>query len=129
MNNTQDSDEDVLFRQEMRYSERGAGGFSNIRRAEGGESRASPPVQPPEESRRLPGSEPAPERGRGLLRRSLEDRFGASLEEDEAEAGNEGPEPVGRGSVRRGFPSDVSHHHGDSRPWTGAAAAKTADAA
>ena len=29
--NTQDSDEDVLFRQEMRYTERGAGGFSSIR--------------------------------------------------------------------------------------------------
>jgi hypothetical protein len=49
--NTQDSDEDVLFWQEMRYPERGAGGFFNIRRAEGGESRASPPVQPLEETR------------------------------------------------------------------------------
>jgi hypothetical protein len=42
--NTQDSDKDVLFRQEMRYPERGAGSFSNIRQAEGEESRASPPV-------------------------------------------------------------------------------------
>jgi hypothetical protein len=51
--NTQDTDEDLLFRQEMRYTERGARGFSNIRRAKGEESRASlpmqPPVQPPEE--------------------------------------------------------------------------------
>jgi len=31
--NTQDSDEDVLFRQEMKYPERGAGGFSGLRRA------------------------------------------------------------------------------------------------
>ncbi len=29
--NTQDSDEDVLFRQEMNYPERGAGGFSGLR--------------------------------------------------------------------------------------------------
>jgi hypothetical protein len=29
--NTQDSDEDALFRQEMRYPERGAGGFSGLR--------------------------------------------------------------------------------------------------
>jgi hypothetical protein len=28
--NTQDSDEDVLFRQEMRYPERGTRGFSNL---------------------------------------------------------------------------------------------------
>jgi hypothetical protein len=31
--NTQDSDEDVLFRQEMRYSERGTVGFSGLGRA------------------------------------------------------------------------------------------------
>jgi hypothetical protein len=42
--NTQDSDEDTLFRQEMRYPERGAGGFSGPRRAGAGENRASPPV-------------------------------------------------------------------------------------
>jgi hypothetical protein len=36
--NTQDSDEDALFRQEMRYPERGAGGFSGLRRAGAGES-------------------------------------------------------------------------------------------
>jgi hypothetical protein len=71
----------------MRYPERGAGGFSNIRRAEGEESKASPPVQLPEEPRRPLGSEPAPERGRSLLRRSPENRFGAGLEEDEAKAG------------------------------------------
>ncbi len=43
--NTQDSDEDVLFRQEMNYPERGAGGFSSLRRAGAGEYRGSPPVQ------------------------------------------------------------------------------------
>jgi hypothetical protein len=99
--NTQDSNEDVLFRQEMRYPERGAGGFSNIRQAEGEECQASPPVQPPEEPRRPLGSKLAPEQGRSLPRRSPEDRFGAGLEEDAAEEGigGEEPESAGRGSV------------------------------
>jgi hypothetical protein len=44
--NTQDSDEDALFRQEMRYPYGGAGGFSGIRRADGEKRRASPLVQP-----------------------------------------------------------------------------------
>jgi hypothetical protein len=39
--NTQDSDEDVLFLQEMRYPERGARGFSNLRPVGGGENRDS----------------------------------------------------------------------------------------
>jgi hypothetical protein len=43
--NTQDSDEDTLFRQEMNYPERGASGFSGLRRAGAGENRASLPVQ------------------------------------------------------------------------------------
>jgi hypothetical protein len=60
---TQDSDEDALFRQEMRYPERGAGGFSSIRRADGEERRASLPVQPSEEPRHLLGPELGPERG------------------------------------------------------------------
>jgi hypothetical protein len=99
--NTQDSNEDVLFRQEMRYPERGAGGFSNIRGAEGEERRASPPVQPPEEQRRPLGSKLAPEQGQSLLRRSPEDKFGAGLEEDVAEVGIacEELEPAGHGSV------------------------------
>ncbi len=45
--NAQDSNEDVLFRREMNYLERGAGGFSDPRRAGAGESRGSPPVQQP----------------------------------------------------------------------------------
>jgi hypothetical protein len=85
--NTQESDEDALFRQETSYTERGAGGISSIRRGEGEERRASPPVQPPEETRHPLGPELAPERERSLLRRSPEDRFGAGLEEDAAEAG------------------------------------------
>jgi hypothetical protein len=59
--NTQDSDEDVLFRQEMWYPERGAGGFSNLRRAGGGESRDSPLVQVLEESEYQTASESASE--------------------------------------------------------------------
>jgi hypothetical protein len=60
---TQDSDEDALFRQEMRYPEREAGGFSSIRRADREECRASLPVQPLEEPRRPLGPELAPEQG------------------------------------------------------------------
>jgi hypothetical protein len=58
---TQNSDEDVLFRQEMRYPERGAGGFSGLRRAGAGESRASPPVQQLDVSEYLTASEAASE--------------------------------------------------------------------
>jgi hypothetical protein len=61
--NTQDSDQDKLFRQE-RYPERGARGFSNLRRAGAGESRDSPPVQLLEESEYQTASESASERGR-----------------------------------------------------------------
>jgi hypothetical protein len=61
---TQDSDEDALFRQEMRYPERGAGGFSGLRRAGAGENRASPPVQQLDVSEYLTASEAGSERGR-----------------------------------------------------------------
>ena len=61
--NTQDSDEDVLFRQEMNYPERGAGGFSGLRRAGAGESRGSPPVQR-DVSEYMTASEAGSERGR-----------------------------------------------------------------
>ncbi len=55
--NMQDSDEDALFRQEMRYPERGAGGFSGLRRAGAGEDRASPPLQQLDVSEYLTASE------------------------------------------------------------------------
>jgi hypothetical protein len=55
--NTQDSDEDVLFRQEMNYPERGAGGFSGPRRARAGENRGSPPVQQLDVSEYMTASE------------------------------------------------------------------------
>jgi hypothetical protein len=59
--NTQDRDEDVLFRQEMQYLERGTGCLSNLRRASGGESSDSPPMQLLEESEYQPASESASE--------------------------------------------------------------------
>jgi hypothetical protein len=62
--NTQDSDEDVLFRQEMNYPERGAGGFSGLRRADAVESRESPPVQQLDVSEYVTASEAGSERGR-----------------------------------------------------------------
>jgi hypothetical protein len=46
--NTQDSDDDVLFRQDRRYRERGAGGFASGERADGRDQQVSLPVQPPE---------------------------------------------------------------------------------
>jgi hypothetical protein len=79
--NTQDSDEDVLFRQEMRYPERGAGGFSGIRRAGAGENRASPPVQQLDVSEYLTASEAGSERGRSRHRGHQEDRPSVSCEE------------------------------------------------
>ncbi len=62
--NTQDSDEDVLFRREMNYPERGAGGSSGLRRAGAGESRGSPPAQQLDESEYATVSEAGSERGR-----------------------------------------------------------------
>jgi hypothetical protein len=78
--NTQDSDKDELFRQEMWYPERGAGGFSNLRRAGAGESRASPPVQQLEVSEYLTASESASDLGSSRHRGHPEDRPSASPE-------------------------------------------------
>ena len=72
--NTQDSDEDVLFRQEMNYPERGAGGFSGLRRAGTGENRGSPPVQQLDVSEYMTASEAGSERGRRQQRGYQEDR-------------------------------------------------------
>ncbi len=79
--NMQDRDEDVLFRQEMRYPERGAGGVSNLRRVGGGENRDSPPVQLLEESEYQTASESASERGRSRRRGIPENRFSAGREQ------------------------------------------------
>jgi hypothetical protein len=123
--NTQDSVKDVLFWQEMRYPMRGAGGFSNLRRAGGGENRDSPPVQLLEESEYLTVSESASERGRGRRRRSPEDRFSADCEEAGVGVVHRGsePEPAGHGREGCGPPPDVGHHFGSSQPWAGAVAA------
>jgi hypothetical protein len=79
--NGQDSDEDVLFQQEMWYPERGAGGFSNLRQVGGGENRDSPPVQLLEESEYPTASELATEQCRSRRRGSPENRFRAGREE------------------------------------------------
>jgi hypothetical protein len=121
---TQDSDKDVLFRQEMRYPERGAGGFSNLRRAGAGESRNSPPVQLLEESEYQTASESASERGRSRHRGHQEDRSSAGRKEVGAGADHEEPEPAGREREERGPPASASHHFGSRRPWVGAAAAE-----
>jgi hypothetical protein len=62
--NAQDSDEDILFRREMNYPERGAGGFSGHRRAGAGEDRGSPPAHQRDESEYATASEAGSERGR-----------------------------------------------------------------
>jgi hypothetical protein len=111
-----------LFRQEMRYPERGAGGFYSLRRAGAGESRDSPPVQLLEVSEYQTASESASERGRSRHRGHLEDRPSAGLEEIRGIADHEKPEPASWGE-ERGTPASASHHFGSSRPWEGAAAA------
>jgi hypothetical protein len=120
--NTQDSDEDVLFRQEMRYPERGAGGFSSLRRAGAGESRDSSPVQPLEVSEYQTASESAFERGRSRHRGHLEDRPSAGREEIGGIADQEEPEPASCRREDLGPPASASHHFGSSRPWAGMAA-------
>jgi hypothetical protein len=72
--NTQDSDEDVLFRREMDYPERGVGGFSDPRRAGAGESRGSPPAQQLDESEYATASEAGSERGRRRHRDHQDER-------------------------------------------------------
>ncbi len=117
--NTQDSDEDVLFRQEMRYPERGAGGFSGLRRAGAGESRASPPVQQLDVSEYLAASEAGSERGRTRHRGHQEDRPSASLEEIGEEADQEEPEPGSCRGEDPEPPASAGHHFGGSRPRAG----------
>jgi hypothetical protein len=121
--NTHDSVEDMLFRQEMRYPERGAGGFSSLRQAGAGESRDSPPVQPLEESEYQTASESASERGRSRRRGHLEDRPSAGHEEIGGIVDHEEPEPASCRREEQGTPASASHHFGISRPWAGAAAA------
>ncbi len=93
--NTQDSDEDALFQQEIGYPERGAGGFSGLRRAGAGESRASPPVQQLDVSEYLTVFEAGSERGRSRYRGHQEDRPSASCEEVRGNIDQEDQEPAG----------------------------------
>jgi hypothetical protein len=120
--NTQDSDEDVLFRQEMRYPERGAGGFSSLRRAGAGESRDSPPLHQLKVSEYQTASESASEQGRSRHRGHLEDRPSASREEIGGVADQEEREPASCRREDRGPPASANHHFGSSRPWAGMAA-------
>jgi len=104
--NTQDSDEDALFRQEMNYPERGSGNFSGLRRASAGENRASPPKQQLDVSEYLTASEAGSERGRSRHRGHPEDRpsvghedIGRSIDQEDQEPAVCWPRPAGqRGS-------------------------------
>jgi hypothetical protein len=79
--NAQDSDEDVLFRREMNYPERGAGGFPGPRRGSAGESRGSPPAQQLDESEYATASEAGSERGRRRHRDYQDERPSAGNED------------------------------------------------
>jgi len=94
--NARDSNEDVLFQQEMWDPERGVGGVSGIRRAFAGESRNSPPVQLLEELEYQKASKSASERGRRQHREYEEDRSSAGREEVGEGTDHEEPEPAGR---------------------------------
>ena len=93
--NTQDSDEDVLFRQEMNYPERGAGGFSGLRRAGAGENRGSPPVQQLDVSEYMTASEAGSERGRRRHRGYQDDRPSVGREDAGRSFDQEDREPAG----------------------------------
>jgi hypothetical protein len=85
--NTQDSDKDVLFRQDRTYPDRGAPrGFTSGGRADGGDHRAFLPMQPLEELRHTLVPESSRERGRSPARRTPDEssrrarEIGASAE-------------------------------------------------
>jgi hypothetical protein len=120
--NTQDSDEDALFRQEMNYPERGAGGFSGLRRAGAGENRASPPVQQLDVSEYLTASEAGSERGRSRYRGHPEDRPSVGCEEIGQNIDQEDREPAGCREEDPDPPATAGHHLGGGRPWADAAA-------
>jgi hypothetical protein len=120
--NTQDSDEDALFRQEMNYPERGAGGFSGLRQAGAGENRASPPVQQQDVSEYLTASEAGSERGRSRHRGHPEDRPSRGREDIGRSIDQEDREPAGCREEDPDPPANASHHLGGGRPWADAAA-------
>ena len=91
--NAQDSDEGVLFRREMNYPERGAGGFPGPRRAGAGESRGSPPAQQLDESEYATASEAGSERGRRRHRDYQDERPSAGHEDAGRSFNREDPDP------------------------------------
>jgi hypothetical protein len=100
--NTQDSDEDVLFRREMNYPERGAGGFPGPRRAGAGESRGSPPVHRLDESEYATASEAGSERGRRRHRGYQDERPSTGHEDAGRSSDREDPDPPVGLPPRRG---------------------------
>jgi hypothetical protein len=100
--NNQDSDEDVLFRREMNYPERGAGGFPGTRQAGAGESRGSPPAQQLDESEYATASEAGSERGRRRHRDYQDERPSAGHEDAGRSFNREDPDPPVGLPPRRG---------------------------
>jgi hypothetical protein len=119
--NTQDSDEDVLFRREMNYPERGAGGFSGLQRAGAGESRGSPPVQQPG-SEYVTASEAGSERGSRRYRGYQDDRPSAGRENVGRSFDQEDREPAGCRGEDPDPPASAGYQFGSGRPWADAAA-------
>jgi hypothetical protein len=109
--NTQDSDEDVLFRQEMNYPERGAGA---------GENRASPPVQQLDVSEYVMVSEAGWERGRSWHRGHPEERPSIGREDVGRSFDQEDREPAGCRDEDPDPPANPGHHLGGGRPWADA---------
>ncbi len=93
--NAQDSDEEILFRQEMNYPERGAGGFSGPRRAGAGENRGSPPTHQQDGSEYATASEAGSERGRRRHRDHQDDRPSAGRDEAGRSSDQEDRRPAG----------------------------------
>jgi hypothetical protein len=117
--NTQDSDEDALFRQEMNYPERGAGGFSGLRRAGAGENRASPPVQQLDVSEYLTASEAGSERGRSRHRGHPEDRPSVGREDIGRSIDQEDRKPAGFREEDPNPPANAGHHLARRHPPLG----------
>jgi hypothetical protein len=110
--NAQDSDEDVLFRREMNYPERGAGGFPGPRRASAGESRGSPPAQQLDESEHATASEAGSERGRRRRRDYQDERPSAGHEDACRSFDQEDREPARCREEDPNPPANSGHHPG-----------------
>jgi hypothetical protein len=106
----------------MNYPERGAGGFSGLRRAGAGENRASLPVQQLEVSEYVTASEAGSERGRSRHRGHPEDRPSVSREDVGRSFDQEDREPAGCREEDPDPPANAGHHLGGGRPWADAAA-------